>query len=383
MTDQLTEAQRAKVPAQYTRDDAKITVTVNNQAYVGWLQSEVDRSLESICGTFSIPVALVAGDVPAINRQDEVQVRIGSTVVITGYVVAAEPFYRRGDCGLRVVGRDRTGDLVRCTAIHKGGQWRKAGLDRICKDLVAPFGLEVAVEADIGEPIHDFKLSHGETVLDALARAARLRGVLVTRNDKGQLLLTKAGKSRFKGAIVRGQNVISMEGIGSDDQRHSHYFVYGQGNTVADFEAARGMKAEAFDTDMKRYLPLVINAHGNTTTAELAALASHTARVRRGHSMGFKYIVEGWTFQGEAWPLNQRVAIYDDVAGLDGAEWLICGVRQTCDLKEGDVTELIVRPIEAYDTVPLKTRPKHRAWGNKGNTTSHASGPRGPSDRAR
>ena len=367
---------------EFTRDAAQITVTVKGQAFQGWLQSDVARSLESITGTFSIPVALTPGSPPAIQRQDAVQVHIGNTLVMTGFVLAAAPFYRKGDCGMRVTGRDRTGDLVRCSAVHQGGHWRNAALDRICKDLVAPFGLGVVVSdgVSIGDPIADFKITHGETVLDSLSRAARLRGVLVTRNSAGQLLLTKAGKALFKGAIVRGLNVISMEDVGTDDNRHSEYRAYGQANAAADFEAARTLKGVAKDAEMLRYLPLVINADGNTTAAELQALVDHTARVRRGHSMGIKYTVEGWTWQGAAWPVNERVAIYDDVARLYGAEWLICSVRQTCDLKEGDVTELLVRPIEAYDTVPLKTRTKRRNWGNKGNTSHHTRGPR---DRAR
>ena len=356
---------------QFTRDQAQITVTVRGQAYQGWLQSEVERSLEAICGTFSIPVSLVPGNPPDINRQDEVQVRIGSSVVITGYVLAAEPFYRRGDCGMRITGRDRTGDLVHSSAIHKGGQWRNVKLDRIAKDLAAPFGLTVEVDADLGAPIADFKLSHGESVADALARAARLRGIMVMSGGDGKLRLTKAGQRLFRGAIRRGSNVISMQGVGSDERRHREYIAYGQSNVIDDYEVARGHKAIAKDAEIKRHMPLVINGDGNTSQADLQALVDHMARVRRGHSMGFKYQVEGWTFQGEAWPLNQRVAIYDDIAGLQGDEWLIAGVKHTCDLKEGDVTELLVRPIEAYDTVPLKSRPKHRNFGNNGNRTNH------------
>lgn len=365
---------------QYTRDQVQISVVVGGVAYVGWLQSEVERSLENISGSFSIPVSLVPGNPPPIRRQDQVQVLIGSTVVMTGYVLAAEPFYRRNDCGMRVIGRDRTGDLVRCSAIHEGGQWRSATLDRIARDLVRPFGLEVVVEADLGAKIHDFKLSHGETVLDALARAARLRGVLVTRDNAGRLLLTKAGAKVFPGVIQRGMNVIAMEGIGSDENRHSEYRAFGQGNTGGDFETARGMKARAVDAEMQRYLPLVINAHGNVTPAELQTLVDHTARVRRGHSMGLRYTVEGWTWRGQPWPLNHRVTVLDDVAGVEGDQWLIASVRHTCDLREGDVTELVLRPVEAYDTAPLKTKVKHRNWGNKGNTTNHQ---RGPTDRAR
>lgn len=356
---------------QYTRDQAQISVIVRGQAYTGWLESDVERSLEAICGTFSIPVSLVPGSPPEIYRQDEVQVRIGSKTVITGYVLAAEPFYSRDNCGMRITGRDRTGDLVRSSAIHKGGQWRKASLERIAKDLAAPFGLKVTVEADVGAPLADFKLSHGESVVDALARAARLRGVLVTRGEDGHLLLTKAGQRRFKGEIRRGSNVISMEGVGSDEQRHSEYIAYGQSNVIDDFEIARGHKAMARDGEISRYMPLIINGDGNTSQAELQALVDHTARVRRGHSMGYRYRVEGWTFEGEPWPLNQRVAVHDDIAGLQGQEWLIASVRHTCSLKDGDVTDLVVRPVEAYDAVPLKSRPKNRNWGNAGNRTNH------------
>lgn len=375
---------------QYTRDGAQVVLEVRNDAgawtaYRGWLQSEVERSLEALCGTFSVPVALVPGQPPDIKRQNLVRVRVGDAVVLTGYVLAAEPFYRRGDCGMRITGRSLAGDLVRCSAIHAGGQWRKVRVDRIIADIIKPFGLSLKVEADLGDVVQDFKLGHGETALDAVARAARLRGVLAVSDADGRVLLTKAGTALFKGAIVRGQNVIAMDGIGSDEGRHSEYIAYGQCSVAmaAEFDQARGLKARAVDADMGRYLPLVINADGNTTQAELQALVEHTKRVRRGHSMGFRYQVEGWTVGGTPWPLNERVAIYDDVAGLDGHEWLICAVKQTCDLKEGDVTELTVRPVEAYDAVPLKSRIRRRNWGNHGNTTNHPGGPHGPNDKAK
>lgn len=365
------------------RDQAKIVVKAGGQAFEGWLQSEVERSIEAISGTFNIPVALNPGAPPAIKRQDEVEIWIGSTKVITGYVLAAEPFYSRGDCGMRIVGRDRTGDLVHASAVHKGGQWRGAKLDRIARDLAERYGIQVVLDGDQGSPIKDFKLYHGETVVDALSRAARLRGLLVTRDNSGRLLLTKAGKKRFAGAIVRGHNVISMDGIGTDERRHSEYIVYGQSNCTDDFESARGLKASAKDAEIKRFMPLVINADGNTTQAELQELVNHTVRVRRGHSYGFRYVVEGWTFNGEAWPVNERVPIYDDIAGLDGAEWLIVSAKQTCDLREGDVTELTVRPVEAYDTAPLQTKVKRKRWAPRGDDVESDRGARGPRDGAK
>lgn len=347
---------------RYERDPAQVSVTVNGKVYQGWLQSDIQRSIETLAGTFNVPVTLVPGNPPAIARQDKVTVQIGGTTVITGYVLGAEPFYRRDDCGMKICGRDRTGDLVTASAIHKGGQWRNAPIDRIIKDIVAPFGIEVvvAVKGDALEPIKEFKIEHAEAALATIARVAKLRGVLVLPDERGRLVITRAGTQVFDGAIVRGSNVISMESIGTDENRHSVYMVYGQSNvtTAKDFDKARGLKAQAKDAEIKRYLPLVINADGNRSQKEMQDLAQHTMRVRRGHARGYKYTVEGWTFKGKPWPLNQLVPVYDDVAGMNGEKLLICEIHHRCDLREGDVTELTLRPPEAYDTVRQSAKVK-------------------------
>lgn len=352
----------------YNKEQANITVRVGGPSgltFTGWLQSEIERSIENIAGTFNIPITLVPGHPPDIKRQDEVEIFIGKTRVIAGYVLSAEPFYRKDDCGMRIIGRDRTGDLVHCSVVHKSGQWRNVKIDTIIKDIVKPFGITVVVDADVGAIVTEFKVEHGEAVLDAVSRAARMRGVLITADDRGRVLITKAGKTLFPGIIARGHNVISMDGLGTDEQRHSEYIAYGQNFSGMDFDASRGLKGSAKDDEIKRYLPLVINADGSTTLADLKELASHTARVRRGHAYGFRYVVEGWTFNGVPWPVNQRVKIYDDIAGLSGDEWLICQVRPTCDREQGDVTELVVRPVEAYDTIAKKTKVRRRGRGNR------------------
>lgn len=341
-------------------DEPVVFMRVGGRIFSGWLQSEVSRSIESVAGTFSIPTSFVPGGVPLIKRQDEVQVVVGNEVVITGYVMAAEPFYDQQTCGLNVVGRDRTGDLVTSTAIHKGGQWRGVKIDRIVGDLVEPFGIKLKVAADIGKPLADFKLAFGEGRLDAIARACKMRGVLPIPDGAGNLLLTKAGTTRAPGEIRRGKNVIRMRGIGTDERRHSEYIVYGQGDVADDFDAARQRKARAFDPDIKRYSPLVIPADGNVSQADMQALVDHVARVRRGHSQGFEYTLEGWLVNGRPWPLNARVPVFDDVAGIHGDEWLICATRLSVDLQRGPTTVVTVRPVEAYDSVPIKTKVRHR-----------------------
>lgn len=372
---------------RYTKDDAKIYVTVNGIDYEGWLSSDLQRSIENISARFTIPVTYIPGKRPEIYRQDEIRVRINETQVTAGNVLAAEPFYKRDDCGLKIEGRSRTGDLVICSAIYKGGQWRGARLNQIAQDLCGPFDIDVVVETDVGAGIADFTLQQGETVLAALSRAARMRGVLVTSNRHGQLLLTKAGKTKSHGAIVRGQNVISMESIGTDANRHSEYIAYGQkkaagggkqiltvGGSASDrskkFGAAVQQKSSAKDPEMKRYLPLVLNGKGPSEFGDMKAMAEHTMRVRRGQAYGLRYRLEGWTYKGIPWDENTRVPIYDDIAELDGEEWIIAEIHSKVDIKDGDVTDITVRPVEAYDTIPMKPRGKK---GKKGRGTGSGS----------
>lgn len=341
-------------------DQPVVSMRVGGKVLTGWLQSEVSISIETLAGTFSVPATLVPGDVPMIKRQDEIEILVGDQVVITGYVMSADPFYDERDIGINVAGRDRTGDLVNSTAMHKGGQWKGVKIDRIVRDLVDPFGIKVVVEAEIGKALDDFKLNFGESRLDAIARACRLRGVLPIPDGHGRLLLTKAGTRQAPGEIRRGHNVLRMRGIGTDERRHSEYIAYSQGVVGADFDSARQRKAVAKDAEVTRYCPLVIPADGNVSQADMQALVDHTARVRSGHSRGFEYTLEGWLVNGKPWPINARVRVFDDIAGLAGDEWLICSTRLTVDLQRGAVTVVVVRPVEAYDSVPLKTKIRHR-----------------------
>lgn len=366
---------------KYTKDDARVVITVNGYDYVGWLESSIEQSIGNIASRFSIPVTLIPDKRADIKRQDLIKVAINNDVVVTGYVLTADAFYRYNDCGLRVSGRSKTGDLAVCSAIHKGGQWPSAKLDQIARDLCKPFGIEVVVSTDVGAALTDFTIEHGETVLATLSRAARMRGILVTADPAGKLLLTRAGKEKSHGAIVRGQNVISMEGVGTDAERFSTYIGYGQHNAtkksltvlstndddsfVEDFSSAVQQKAIATDTEMKRYLPLIVNAEGYTEASDIKRLVDHTMRVRRGQAYGLRYRLEGWTFEGKPWKVNTRVPIYDPIAELDGDEWLIAEISLKVDIEDGDVADILVRPVDAYDTTPIKPRDKKKKKGDK------------------
>lgn len=341
------------------KEHAVVTITTEDgKTFVHWLSANIKLSMENISRVATIPVALIPGHPPEIARQDKVTVKVGDTQLMSGIVLATGPFYRFDDAGWKVAVRDLTGDLIKASALHKGGQWRNVKIDVIITDIIKPFGLKLRVLDDVGAALKEFKLEHGETCLDACARAARKRGMLVTSNAQGEVVLCKAGKEKAVGAIVRGDNVIEMEDIGTDEDRAGEYIAYGQSEVADDFETCRQKKAKAKDKEIKRYLPILVSADSKTSQADLQQLVDHQMRVRRGHAYGLRYKVDGWLTLGKAWDINQRIPIYDDIAGLSGEEWLIAEIEYSVDVKDGDCRMVIVRPIEAYEPEPEIERHK-------------------------
>ncbi len=341
------------------KEKAVITITTEDgKEYTHWLSAKININIEKIGRVATIPVALIPGHPPEIYRQDIVTVKVGNTQLMRGVVLAAAPFYRKDDAGYKVTIRSLTGDLCIAAAMHKGGQWRNVKIDTIVSDLIKPFKLTLRVQSDVGEPLKEFKLEHGETVLAAISRAAKKRGLLVTDNAEGEVVLCKAGKVKASGAIVRGENVIEMDDIGTDEERGSEYIAYGQSEVAEDFESARQKKARTQDKELKRYLPVMVQADGKVSTADLQKLTDHQMRVRRGHAYGLTYKVEGWLTLGTAWDANQLIPVYDDIAGLDGEEWLIAEIAYDVDVQDGDVRSVTVRPPEAYEPEPEIERHK-------------------------
>ena len=354
----------------------KITVTVHGQDLKGWTSSTISRSMENLAATFDIPISVdISTDYP-VDRQDDVVISINNHQVMAGYTLLADPFYDRNDAGFRVTGIDYTGSLVVSSAMHKTGQWLNATLKAICSDLCKPFGIQVLAEVHTGKPLARFELDQGETVADAMARAASYRGILITSNHLGQVLLTTAGKHKAGGSIhLSGvdRNVISMSPAGTDENRHSEYIIQGQSeiNHIGSAKKAQQLEGRYKDFQIKRYKPLLIQADMSSEGADLQQQAEHMTRIRMAQAYRYTYAVEGWvTENGKPWQINTRVPIYDELLGLEGDEMLIVALTETVSRENADITEITICPPEAFKKLPLpepKAKASKKKSGRKGN----------------
>ena len=224
----------------------------------------------------------VAKAVKDIFRGDECSVFVGGELVITGYVYTKEISYSADSHSVTISGRDKAGDLVDCSIIHKTGDFKGKKLEQIANELCKPFGVTVKADVDTGKAVTE-AVQEGETVFDLLDRAAHAAGVMFISDNKGGLIITRAGKIKGAGDLIEGKNIVDCNARFDDSDRHSEYIAFGQsqGSDTHHGKAAAHPKSSITDPAIKRYRPLMIQADEQGFTYDLKKKAEWERNVRR------------------------------------------------------------------------------------------------------
>lgn len=351
---------------------ADVVVELAGAELRGWESVAVQRSLDSIAAKFAVTASELEPEDPrarSLRLGQACAVRLGEDLVLSGFVDALDTYYDDQAHTLAVAGRDLTGDLVDCSADRSPGEWAGQTLDKIVRDIVAPFGVELLAGADPGTPFERFRLALGERAADAIHRGAAMRGLLPTSNGTGGLRLIEPGSELAPAAIDR-----SAEGAGrivrgrlrsSTRGRYSRYSVKGQTDMPEAWSTDAGGAAEGLATDpgIDRYRPLVLI---ETTRADRGALrrrAEFEATTRAARSRPVLYRVQGWRAAGGwLWAPGYRVPVYDPILGVGTAagaarELLLVSVTYTTDERAGRVVDLVLLDPVAFQVLRLTEQP--------------------------
>lgn len=345
-----------------------VTLAIENAnsglRYDGWTTVQITRGMEQAANSFSLSVTERwpwQETARPIQPGESCTVRIDDDVVIRGYVDDVNPSYDATQHTVAVSGRDTTGDLVDCSAIHKSGEWHNRTLLQIAKDLCAPFGISVSAEVPVKELFKRFSIQEGETVFEALERAARLRGVLLVADGRGGVQITRAGSTKISTPLVEGENVKVANASRSWKDRYSSYVVKGQaaGDDDSTPEQNTGPKGTALDKEITRYRPLIVIGEEQGNVSSLRERALWEAAVRRGRGSRATLTVQGWRHAGGLWQPNRLVAVKSPMLGLD-REMLIAQVVYRLD-EGGRQCDLEVCLPEAFKLQPITEKDKGAA----------------------
>ena len=143
---------------------------MDGRIYEGLAEGGITRSLRDIAGDFELSLTRkwTNASEMVIKPLSACTVHIGNDLVLTGYVDDFIPSYDAREVSWVVSGRNKTSDLVDCSAIYKTGQWTNVTLDRVARDICAPFGIDVVVECDLGDAFPRVAIEQGRPVSSCL-----------------------------------------------------------------------------------------------------------------------------------------------------------------------------------------------------------------------
>ena len=343
---------------------AGLRLQIGEHLHEGWQSAQVTRSIETATGTFSMELSERDPGVSTprqIRPGDACAVSLDSDVVITGFIDSVGVNYNAHAHAITVAGRDRTADLVDCSASGKPGEWHDERLEAIAAQLAAPFGITVTTGPGVntGVPFERFRVEEGESAWEAIERACRFRGVLPLSDGRGQLVLGRPERKRAAVELVHGENIISASTFIDWTNRFSDYRLLGQqpGSDFLTGSEAAHVIGNAVDRGVNRFRPLTILAEQGLTDAEALERIEWEASVRSARARTAGIIVQGWREipGGDLWEPGRLVVVSDPWLGLE-RELLISAVRQSIT-ERGTITTLQLYPEGAFLPRPVREQP--------------------------
>lgn len=380
-----------------------IVIKVDGQVFDVWTRCEVTRDLGDISGSFLfdyddrerfaklLPAFNAPGLAEALEPGPVVRIEIDGELVLLGHLVDVNIEAGPEELRASVFGLDFTGDLVECSA-NPEGPMEYLGLDLlgIVQRLIAPFGMTARAECDVGDPFPHFSIDVSETVMSAVEKAARQRGILVLSDGVGGLVLTESGKTRAPAPLLAGVNIHRTRVHLSWRGRYSDHYIKGQLPHVRSVRTKRAaaldgtampldtaaplppppadtagtprrhgkgsghhgavyQSGHATDAGVTRYRPRVWITRAEAGLDTVDEQAAWRARLTAAQAATNTYTVVGHrpTAVAALWRPNTLVAVTDPLAGLEGVDQLIAGVIYL-DGEDGARTVLRVVDPLAY-----------------------------------
>ncbi|WP_425646065.1 phage baseplate assembly protein [Agrobacterium leguminum] len=372
-----------------------IKLLLDGAPYDQWTSGEVTRDLKDFSGSFSFTfrdgeaskqtLAFASmPNLPRLHTQMQAKIMIGKRTVLIGHVETVAYDVSDGNAAVTISGRDKTGDLIDCSALAEGpAELKGVKLEAAASKIAEAFGLKVRTEVDTGDSFDRYSIDLGETAFSAIEKGARQRSALILSDGVGNIVITRTGKTRAPDGINLPGNVIAVRATESTANRFSKTVVRGQSERSGKARSAAALDGTAepigadsrndgdgsarererkgtvatgtsSDDEIKRYRPVVHLARSKAGAVSAQDEADWRNRTSRAEGDEQTYTVRGHEVNGELWTVNQQVAVSDAFLGIE-RDLLISAVRY--GEEEGEiVTDISVCSAEAFDKEPVGKR---------------------------
>jgi prophage tail gpP-like protein len=361
--------------------DDTVTISVNGQLFGGWTGFRCTRGIELMPSSFQVSLTEKFPGKPIVQIQagDSCLVRVGSDVVLTGYVDRYAAELSPQGHNITIVGRGRCADLVDCSAFADNRQFLNHSVLDIARAVAKPFNI-VVIERDPGTPaLPDEKLTADGQVIpqynvdltsspwQIIESICRYASLLAYEDANGDLLLAQVGTATAASGFASGVNVQAASVSFGLDQRYSTVWAMAlaidstlqlaPGAPAATGTTGANTIVRVPDPGVPRYRPLaIISEQGSAAQDITARRAAWEVARRSGRSQAVTLVADSWRDSaGNPWTPNTLAPVDIPELRLPGLNWLITQVDFIVDLQRGKVAEITLMPPEAFTPQPPST----------------------------
>ena len=156
-------------------DTDAVTLAIAGHEHRDWERYSIDSDFFTPADAWSLSLGIPATAIPDyVKPWAEVQVRLGTDVILTGRVDAVRRRLAKGEHRLELHGRDRAGVLLDCSAPVLAR--RELTLAEICATYLRPLGID-RMDVQGGDSRKKVTVEPGMSAWEALERAAELAGL--------------------------------------------------------------------------------------------------------------------------------------------------------------------------------------------------------------
>lgn len=340
-----------------------ITLRVNGKVFTDFTSARVIRSIETLSGAFSLESTSNTSNLFPIKIGDSVQVLADDSVIVTGYVENLEVGYDDSSHSINISGRDLLGDLLDST-VPTGLEFvGSVSFVTVVKEVLKSLNfrsvrvinesgnIPILEETDYTSP------EVGQNAFDFLESFARKRQILLTTDGLGNIVLARAGSSKYSGKIQNipgelGNNIKSASLRKTTTNRFNRYEVQSQltpisldeGITPGDISSQNGI---ARDSTIRSTRQMTVNAEESMDSQSAIERAKWEANIRRSRSIEYSATVQGHSINNEVWQPNRIIKVRDTFCNVS-ADLLIKAVEYSYSLDGGSTSSLTLVTKDSY-----------------------------------
>lgn len=344
---------------------SEFEIRVNGQRFTLWEKASINRSLDTLCGSFTFVTSYKPSNYP-VKLGDTIQILINGISIITGFVFEIMPGGSERSDTVTVAGRDKTADILDSSLPNNAKNTEGVTtLKALCEKVISGLGADIKVIDQTGG-ISSFKAKDSEygasisNSFDFLYGFARKRQTYLITNGEGNLVLFKPSiNNKASSAILHeyngvNNNVKKWNAVLSNTQRFNKYVCRSSDNygfdDDSDYSEGSGNDriGKAIDSEIRASRYLEILAEESMDNAECVKRAKEEANLRRAKGIVYNCTVAGAVqADGSLWDIGQFVKVRDDFAGVKGL-FIINSIACSQDISEGTLTQMQVSQPDAY-----------------------------------